>query len=100
MARKTLEEEGYAERVTVIVGDGSVGLEEHAPFDRIFVACAAPDIPPPIVAQLKDGGIMLVPVDTGSGYQELLSVTRCGRELKVSSEGGCVFVPLRGKFGF
>lgn len=99
-AAKVLEEEGYADTVTVITGDGSQGLPEHAPYDRIFVACAAPDIPPPLVEQLKDGGRMLVPVDTGLGYQDLMLVTRCGAEIKTKSEGGCVFVPLRGKFGF
>ena len=99
-AAKVLEEEGYGDTVTGMTGDGPQGLPEHAPYDRIFVACAAPDVPPPLVQQLKDGGRMLVPVDTGMGYQDLMLVTRVGGKVTVKSEGGCVFVPLRGKFGF
>lgn len=99
-AEKVLKEEGYGDTVTVLNCDGSQGLPEHAPYDRIFVACAAPDVPPPLVQQLKDGGRMLIPVDTGLGYQDLMLVTRERGEVKIKSEGGCVFVPLRGKFGF
>ncbi|TFG06740.1 protein-L-isoaspartate(D-aspartate) O-methyltransferase, partial [Candidatus Thorarchaeota archaeon] len=58
-AKENLEKAGYSNRVTMVHGDGGKGLPEHAPFDRILVAAAAPDIPQPLVDQLVPGGIML-----------------------------------------
>jgi len=98
-ARKNLELAGYAERVTVLVGDGSCGWPEHAPYDRISVACAAPSVPDPMRAELADGGSLLVPVG-GPYVQELLRVTRRGDRFDVEDLGGCVFVPLRGRCGY
>jgi len=99
-ARVDLEKGGYSDRVTVIVGDGSNGLADHAPYDRIFVACAAPEVPAPLVDQLKEGGKMLVPV--GSTYlgQELLLVEKRKGKPVTSELGGCIFVPLIGEHGF
>jgi protein-L-isoaspartate(D-aspartate) O-methyltransferase len=61
-ARKNIMNTGYSDRVGIIVGDGSRGYSEKAPYDRIFVAAAAPDVPKPLVDQLKPGGILLIPV--------------------------------------
>lgn len=97
-ARDNLARAGYGERCTVVVGDGSLGLPEHAPYDRIFVACAAPDIPQPLKEQLKDGGKVLVPV--GKGYQDLMLGEKRAGGFRVSNLGGCVFVPLLGEHGF
>jgi protein-L-isoaspartate(D-aspartate) O-methyltransferase len=95
-AMKNLSSAGYS-NVTVIVGDGSCGLPEYAPYDRISVACAAPDVPEPLKEQLKKGGKLVVPV--GSQYQELLLVTKKnGFEIKRC--GGVIFVPLIGSYGF
>jgi len=99
-ARSNLERSGYAERVTLIHGDGGKGLPEEAPFDRIFVAAAAPDIPPPLVDQLRPGGIMLIPVGSRGFYQELMLVEK-DLESKITKRrwGGVAFVPLTGEFG-
>ncbi len=98
-AAENLRRAGYGDRVTVIVGDGSKGLPEKAPFDRIFVACGAPDVPSPLVEQLADGGKMLVPVG-GRMYQDLIKVERKGAKTVRESHGGCVFVPLIGEHGY
>ena len=98
-AESNLKKTGYANLVTVIFGDGSKGLPEHAPYDRIFVAAAAPDIPSPLAEQLVDGGKMLVPVG-GRFYQDLIRVERKGKQLLKENLGGCVFVPLIGEHGY
>ncbi len=90
---------GYGNTVQIICGDGSNGLPEEAPFDRIFVACAAPDIPVPLKAQLADGGRLLVPVG-GRYFQKLMLVERKGSKFNQEDLGGCVFVPLIGEHGY
>lgn len=95
-ARKNLEKSGF-KNVTVIVGDGSVGLIEHAPYDRISVAATAPEVPEPLKQQLKPGGKMVLPV--GRGYQELILVTR-KNGFAVEEKMGVAFVPLIGEKGF
>ncbi len=83
--------------VTVVVGDGSEGLKKYEPYDRIYVTCAAPSIPNPLVDQLKDHGKLLIPV--GSMYCELQLIEKKGKETQSKNLGGCVFVPLVGKYG-
>ena len=83
--------------VTVVVGDGSEGLKKYEPYDRIYVTCAAPSIPNPLVDQLKDHGKLLIPV--GSMYCELQLIEKKGQEIQSKDLGGCVFVPLVGKYG-
>ncbi|MEL6953718.1 MAG: protein-L-isoaspartate(D-aspartate) O-methyltransferase [Pseudomonadota bacterium] len=61
---------------TVIVGDGCFGLPEQAPFDRILVTAAAEDPPGPLLAQLKEGGVMVLPVGQSDTVQSLIKVTR------------------------
>lgn len=97
-AEDNLKRTGYAKLVTVILGDGSKGLPDHAPYDRIFVAAGAPDVPSPLTAQLTPGGKLLVPVGT-RWYQDLIRVTRKGAKLEKENLGGCVFVPLVGEYG-
>lgn len=99
VAEGNLRRTGYAKWVTVVLGDGSRGLPEHAPFDRMFVAAGAPDIPAPLVKQLADGGRLLVPVG-GRWYQDLIRVTRRGDRTEKENLGGCVFVPLVGEYGY
>lgn len=98
-AESNLKKAGYSETVTVVFGDGTNGLMDHAPYDRIFVAAAAPSIPEPLVDQLVDGGKMLVPVG-GRLYQDLIRVVRKGKEVRKENLGGCVFVPLIGEHGY
>ena len=98
-AEGNLKRTGYSQLVTVVFGDGSKGLPEQAPFDRIFVAAGAPDIPKPLTDQLKDGGRLLVPVG-GRFYQDLIRVTRVKSRLLRENLGGCVFVPLIGEHGY
>lgn len=98
-AKETIERLGYDDVVEVVVADGSLGLPEHAPYDRITVAAAAPGVPKPLEEQLADGGRMLVPVG-GQGYQDLTLVTRRGDKLERTGLGGVVFVPLIGQHGY
>jgi len=95
-ARRNLQAAGI-ENVTVVEGDGSLGLPEHAPYDRISVAASAPKIPEPRKEQLQVGGKMVLPV--GGGSQELILVTR-KNGLLAEEKMGVIFVPLIGKEGF
>ena len=98
-AMKNIEEAGYADRVTVICCDGSLGLAEKAPYDRIVVTAAAPDIPKPLVEQLKDGGILVIPVGGLSLFQTLYKVRKVRGKIFKENLGGVAFVPLTGRFG-
>ena len=95
-ARDNLKKTGYT-NVTVIIEDGSLGLPEYAPYDRISVAAAAPEVPQTLIDQLKEGGKMVIPV--GSFLQELYLVTK-NIEVTMVKKGGVSFVPLKGKHGF
>jgi protein-L-isoaspartate(D-aspartate) O-methyltransferase len=97
-ARANLEEAGMSDRVTVVVGDGSCGWPEHAPYDRITVACAAPNVPEPMLRELSEGGMLLIPVG-GRYVQELTRIVRTGTKFWKERLGGCVFVPLVGRCG-
>ena len=99
-ARKNVMNMGYGDRVSIVVGDGSLGYAEFAPYDRVLVTSAAPAVPKPLVDQLKNGGIMLVPVGNAALFQTLLKI-RKDAEGKTSEEnlGGVAFVPLTGKYG-
>ncbi len=92
-ASRALEKAGYT-NVEIRVGDGSGGWKEHAPFDKVMVTCASPEIPQPLVDQLKEGGIMAIPVG-GSWQQELIIGRKKNGKLLKERHGGCVFVPLR-----
>ena len=82
-----------------IVADGSFGLEEFAPFDAIVVAAAAPKMPESLLAQLSDGGRMIVPV--GEGEREaLVFAKKHGDEFAFERRGACRFVPLVGQHGW
>jgi protein-L-isoaspartate(D-aspartate) O-methyltransferase len=98
-AQSVLRRLGYAHAV-VITGDGSLGLPEHAPYDVIIVAAAAPRVPPALVEQLAPGGRLVVPV--GDSQQQVLQLARKSRDgaVTVTSLEGCRFVPLIGQQGF
>ncbi|SFS74292.1 protein-L-isoaspartate(D-aspartate) O-methyltransferase [Sulfitobacter marinus] len=80
--------------ITAIVGDGSFGLPEQAPFDRIIVTAAAEDPPGPLVAQLKIGGIMVVPVGQSDAVQHLIRVRKTETGLEYDELRKVRFVPL------
>lgn len=95
LARKNLK--AAKVKVTVHTGDGAHGLPEGAPFDAIYVTCAIPDVPGPLVDQLKDGGHFVAPI----------GITRCqlmaGRKeegtLRLEDLGPCLFVNAQGSLG-
>lgn len=80
--------------ITAIVADGSFGLPEQAPFDRILVTAAAEDPPGPLLAQLRIGGIMVVPVGQSDAVQSLIKVTRTADGYDYEELRPVRFVPL------
>ncbi|MHB1355737.1 MAG: protein-L-isoaspartate(D-aspartate) O-methyltransferase [Anaerolineae bacterium] len=84
---------GY-KNLVVRNADGYYGWIEHAPFDAIIVTCAPDHIPPALVAQLADGGRMVLPVGPPGLYQTLWLVEKQGDQVKTTNEGGVRFVPL------
>ena len=86
--------------VSIKVFDGSYGWGEHAPYDAILVAAAAPEVPEPLVAQLVAGGRLVIPVGS-AGRQKLLVVRKLpnGRT-RTEDAGDVAYVPLVGRFGF
>jgi protein-L-isoaspartate(D-aspartate) O-methyltransferase len=97
-AEMVLRHLGY-KNVSLVVGDGSRGLIEHAPFDRIVVSAAAPQIPQSLLEQLREGGKMIVPVGP-SHAQELKLVRKQEGRVVVANLEGCRFVPLIGEQGY
>jgi protein-L-isoaspartate(D-aspartate) O-methyltransferase len=97
-ARARLAEAGY-ENVDVHVGDGSLGLPEHAPYDAIVVAAAAPAMPESLYEQLRARGRLVVPVGGQQG-QRLEVIVRSPEGPAVARSVPCRFVPLVGAEGF
>jgi protein-L-isoaspartate(D-aspartate) O-methyltransferase len=80
--------------ITVVHGDGSLGLPEQAPFDRIILTAAAEDPPGPLLEQLRPGGIMVLPVGQSHAVQTLLKVVKTDAGLDYVDLGPVRFVPL------
>lgn len=97
-ARAILQQLGY-DNVQVITGDGGLGLPQHAPYDGILVAAAAPHLPPALLAQLVEGGRLVIPVGAHES-QELCIVTKQGDAYTETRVTPCRFVPLLGEEGF
>jgi protein-L-isoaspartate(D-aspartate) O-methyltransferase len=96
-AAALLERLGYA-NVTVRAGDGYAGWPRHAPFDGIIVTAAAPEIPEPLLAQLKPGGKLVIPLGPAQGYQELFVVeVGANGEIAERSVLPVRFVPMTGE---
>lgn len=79
--------------VECIKGDGKNGYEKNAPYDRIIVTCAAQDIPETLNSQLKDGGIIVIPLGSQL-MQELVKGTKRGKWIEQENHGACRFVPF------
>jgi protein-L-isoaspartate(D-aspartate) O-methyltransferase len=80
--------------ITVVTGDGSLGLPEQAPFDRILLTAAAEDLPTNLLAQLKPGGIMVLPVGQTDTVQSMIKVVKTDNGLEYTELGDVRFVPL------
>jgi protein-L-isoaspartate(D-aspartate) O-methyltransferase len=97
-ARKLLAQLGY-DNILFKAFDGTLGWKEYAPFDAIMITAGAPRIPRPLMDQLADNGRMIIPV--GDRFtQELIKVTRKGKDLERENLGGCRFVNLIGVHGW
>ncbi|MCA9402541.1 MAG: protein-L-isoaspartate(D-aspartate) O-methyltransferase [Candidatus Omnitrophica bacterium] len=90
-ARAHLKKQGYT-NITVRHGDGYRGWPEHAPFDKIIVTAAPPEVPPRLVEQLKVGGRMVLPV--GEGYQQLIVLTKTDQGVVTETLFPVRFVPM------
>jgi protein-L-isoaspartate(D-aspartate) O-methyltransferase len=93
---RRLQELGY-KNVTVTQGDGYFGWPEHAPFDAVIITCAANDIPPLLIDQLKEDGRLIMPLGNILFHQTLTLITKVKGEKKVEHISGVRFVPMRGE---
>jgi protein-L-isoaspartate(D-aspartate) O-methyltransferase len=96
-ARETLRRAGYSD-VVLVHGDGGLGYSEQAPYDRICVTAACPDVPPPLVQQLAAAGRLIAPVVEGR-RQRLTLLERTGRGIRRRILAEVLYVSLRGRYG-
>lgn len=97
-SRSLLEEMGYV-KITVHVGDGTLGLPEEAPFQAVLVTAGGPEVPQTLLDQLADGGRLVMPVGGHTG--QMLEVwERKGEECTREAVTPVAFVPLKGKYGW
>ncbi len=92
-ARERLRRLGF-DNVEVVVGDGFEGVPEQAPFDRIIVTAAAEEVPPALVEQLAEGGVMILPLGPQGGPQHIIKLTKTETGLLRESLIAVRFVPL------
>ena len=97
-ARRILEELGYTNAV-VKMADGTYGWPDGAPFERIIVTAGAPVVPVPLFQQLAEGGRIVAPVG-GPQSQVLHVVEKVDGRMRLSTDCGCTFVKLIGKYGW
>ena len=97
-ARQTLFRLGIL-NLSLKIGDGTLGWTEEAPFDRILVTAATPEVPPALTGQMKEGGRLVIPLGNETS-QELSLFFKASKGLRRQSLGGCRFVKLIGEFGF
>jgi len=99
-ARRNIMKTGYGDRITVVCSDGSLGYMDKAPYERVLVTAAAPEVPKPLIEQLKLGGILLIPVGRTYLFQNLTRITKdINGKIKKENLGGVAFVPLTGQHG-
>ena len=80
--------------------DGTLGWQANAPYDGILVAAGGPEIPEPLVRQLKIGGRLVIPIGRDQKSQHLIRVTRTENDFQTEDFGACAFVPLIGEHGW
>ena len=98
-ARRRLQTLGI-NNVTLKAADGTFGWDAYKPFDAILVAAGGPEIPEPLVAQLKIGGRLVIPIGDDQRSQMLFRVTRTAKAYSTENFGPCAFVPLIGEHGW
>lgn len=97
-AEAILNELGYT-NIKIKVGDGTLGWEEAAPFDKIIITAASPQIPLPLTEQLRENGKLILPL--GESFSQVLTLVEKKKgKLEFMDICGCVFVPLVGKHGW
>jgi protein-L-isoaspartate(D-aspartate) O-methyltransferase len=101
LARERLARHGFSNAV-VLTADGSAGLSDYAPYGAILVTAAAPAVPPPLLAQLAEGGRLVIPIGPvgASETQELIRVRKHAGESRQEVLHYCRFVPLVGRYGW
>ncbi len=98
LAKKNIKKEGI-KNVEIIIGDGSRGYAEKAPYDKIIFTAACPTIPKQAIEQLKEKGIIIAPV--GNQYsQKMIKAVKEKQRLNIKELGDFMFVPLKGEYGF
>ncbi len=98
IARENLSRMGLA-NVQIMEGDGGEGFPEEAPYDNIIITAACPTIPEPLIAQLKEGGIIIAPVGDLESQMMVRGVKEHGK-MELEFLGSFMFVPMRGRYGF
>jgi len=97
-AKNNLKKSGH--KVKVFIGDGTLGHEGEAPYDKIIVTAAAPKIPETLIKQLKIGGKLCIPVGERFFCDLIVAEKISDEKIKKKNYGGCAFVPLIGKEGW
>ena len=99
-AEQNLKNSGYQD-VVLILGDGSLGYPQKAPYDAVSITASTPHIPPPILEQLGENGKIIAPVGGRTSYgQDLLLVEKIGGQILERNLMKVVYVPLIGKYGY
>ncbi|MDF2231870.1 protein-L-isoaspartate(D-aspartate) O-methyltransferase [Albimonas sp. CAU 1670] len=93
-AREVIERKLHLSNVSIMTADGALGLPDQAPFDRIMVTAAAEDVPAILLGQLREGGVMVLPVGQTDDVQQLLRVEKTPDGLQYSELSPVRFVPL------
>jgi protein-L-isoaspartate(D-aspartate) O-methyltransferase len=99
-ASDNLRKANLIDVVTCIYGDGTLGHPQSAPYDKILVTAAGPQIPKPLLDQLAEGGKLCIPIGNQRWSQKLLLVTKKEGKIQENEVSSVVFVPLIGEYGF
>jgi protein-L-isoaspartate(D-aspartate) O-methyltransferase len=98
-ARQVLEALGYT-NVWVRMANGTLGWPDQSPFDRIIVTAGAPDVPPPLLEQLAEGGRLVMPVGDAANQKLRVYQKQPDGRVRITDDSGCVFVKLIGKYAW
>ena len=96
-ARDNLERAGYRD-IVLVLGDGGLGHPERAPYDRICITAACSNVPPPLIAQMKEGGRLIAPVREGD-VQDLVLLKKEKGKIRRETICQVLYIPLRGRYG-